>query len=165
MFLNVSAESASLQEILPQMMELDKYYVVKILGLDDDGNPVISAEIVWYCIDKVPGQVKPVKVFRFCTAPKTLRFSQLPGAQFYGPIEVGYTEIDHVAPVDSGESALSKALNKRVERQTETKPESIPCSTCPACGKPNATLEGPTVPDGVPSYWCRNCDEVWEAKL
>lgn len=80
--------------VSPSEMVLNNYYVLDVTTFDDDsGEETIASEVVWFYEDNVPGQVKKQKLIRFTKEMKTLTFSRLPGAQFYGPFMIEMPEV------------------------------------------------------------------------
>lgn len=81
--------TAAMKQLTPAMMELDNYYIIEITGFDDvSGEETSALDIVYFTMDKPPGQTKNVKTIKFCQAPKWVTLSQVPGAKFYGPMKL-----------------------------------------------------------------------------
>lgn len=97
-----------------------QYYVMDMVMYDDNsGDEVLKTDIVFVLEEKVPGQgSKPSKQVRFCGNNATKRFSQLPGAQFYGPFKiVAPTERYSPSRIASSEGleSLFRGLSKNAD--------------------------------------------------
>lgn len=87
MLIYSAGQSLNAPEVTPAMMQPGNYYLIEIPGYDDaSGEETTARDMVWFSLATVPGQAKKVKTCRFCSAPKELTFSQVPGAKFYGPV-------------------------------------------------------------------------------
>jgi len=79
--------TTGLQQVIPSMMEVNNYYIIEISSFNDtSGDEEVGYDVIYLMVDSVPGQKKPVKCMRFCSVPKCLTFSQVPGSKFYGPL-------------------------------------------------------------------------------
>lgn len=81
--------SASVSQVTPAMMEPDNYYIVELPAWNDSGEESVCRDFVWFAEDSPPGvewKGRKVKCCKFCSVMRTLTFSMMPGAKFFGPI-------------------------------------------------------------------------------
>lgn len=87
--LGANSSTAAMKQVTPAMMELNNYYIIEVTGFDDvSGEETSALDIVYFTMDRPPGQAKDIKTIKFCQAPKWVTFSQMPGAKYYGPLKL-----------------------------------------------------------------------------
>ncbi len=166
-------------EVPPKMLEPGKLYSAVTYNMDDSGEASMETDMVYCHLATLEGK-KNIRVLRFLIASKTKRYSQIVGTRFFGPFTMSITEVN--SPVVAEGLDIESILSKASGFQSSAAPVNgdniiLPtciqelvaeASTCPSCGKCNATLQGPQGEE-APMYWCDpasgGCDELWEAKL
>ena len=75
-------------QLVGTQLEVNNFYVVKYPSVNDEtGSEEFGTDFGWFHIDTVEG--KSVKVMRFCSNVRCLKFSQMVGMKFFGPVMVG----------------------------------------------------------------------------
>jgi hypothetical protein len=75
-------------QLLGTQLEVNNFYVIKYPSVNDEtGAEEFGTDVGWFHTDIVEG--KKVKVIRFCKLEKCLKFSQMVGMKFFGPVMVG----------------------------------------------------------------------------
>lgn len=83
-------QNLDLPQVLPQMMEMNNLYAINMVSYDDiSGEEVEGYDVVYVSVQVIPGQKIKAKTIRFASTQRELRFSQLAGSRFYGPITLG----------------------------------------------------------------------------
>lgn len=153
-----NGEELGVRQILPQMMEVDNIYIVMMEGYDDEGNIVMLTEFVWFYIDNIPQRGK-IKCFRHLTSPKCLTFSQMPGAKFYGPVQIKYSGVNKKNDWDflPSQKPVINQLDDEEPETEEVNEEGLQQGECPNCNHLNCDLTT------TGYYMCPDCEHEWKA--